>query len=194
MNGPIVRAGRDRGTRLWRRLVAGTLGVLLSAITAACSVEQSLPAPFCEGGDSAMIIGQSVPTASQMLCLEPLPSGWSVTAVSVTQSRSVVTFDSDRVGSSAAELRLEASCDVAGAVSTPSDRPPAERFDRIERVRPGLRADRHYVFDGGCITWHFDFDADSSATEAIAIGDTLTLVSRDDFNDFLAETFVDREI
>lgn len=169
--------------------------LLISAgLLSACAIEDSIPAPSCSTGGSHLIIAQSVPTASQVPCLDFLPTGWTVSQVSVNQDRSVITLDSDRAGSGAAVLRLDASCDVTDAISAPSEFPSAERFDHVERLAPGFRADRFYVFDGGCVSWSFDFDEDASATEAIAVGDALGLVSRKELNDGLRETFVDEEL
>ena len=44
------------------------------------------------------------------------------------------------------------------------------------------------------MSWSFDFDDDASATESVAIGETLGLVSREALNDSLRETFIDEEI
>jgi hypothetical protein len=176
-----------RGLRL---MVAGWLIVG----TAACAVEQAIPAPSCVDGGSALIAAQSVPTASQIPCLEPLPDGWLVVSVSVNQDRTIVRLDSDRAGDDAATLRLEASCDVSGAVSESSEFLGVARYDQIDRLEPGFRASRYYVFPGGCVWWSFDFDDDASATESVAIGDTLALISRETFNDNIRETFIDEEI
>ncbi len=182
------------GTR--RRRSAALLAAAVAAVgaTVSCSVEQSVAGPDCSSGGSVIIVAQSVPTASHVICFDPLPSGWSITSVSVTEKRSVITFDSDRVGSSAAVLRYDEECDTSDAVASPSDLPPTRRFDRIEQVRPGLLAERFYVFAGGCVSWRFDFDDGTSATEAVAIGDTLVLVPRREFNDLVRETFVDEDI
>lgn len=175
------------------------LGVVTSALVlvpllGACAVNQLLPAPDCVDGGSSLIAAQSVPTASQVPCLEPLPNGWSVSSVEIDEHHTVVRLDSDRAGDDAATLRLELECDVASAVSAPSEFPGAERFDRIDRLDPGFRGSRFYVFPGGCVTWTFDFDNDASATESVAIGDTLTLIARTSLNDNIRATFIDEDI
>ncbi len=173
-------------------------GVVVTAalvlLVGACSVEQALPAPSCADGSSALIAAQSVSTASQIPCLEQLPNGWQVASVKVDQHGTVVRLDSDRAGDNAATLRLEAGCDISGAVSSPSELPAAARYDQIDRLEPGFRASRFYVFPGGCVSWTFDFDKGASATESVAIGDTLTLVSRESLNDNIRETFIDEDI
>lgn len=173
---------------------AAALALTASLVAAGCSIEQATPAPDCAEGGAGLIVAQSVPSASMIPCLEPLPEGWSVAAVRVDQDGTMVTFDSDRAGDGAAILRLEPDCDASGAVSSPSDIEGAERSDLIERVDPSFRASRFYRFPGGCVSWSFDFDRGASATESVAIGDTLELVSRDAINENIRETFIDEEL
>jgi hypothetical protein len=171
---------------------AAPLAILVGL--AGCSVEQTLPPPHCEQDGSGLIVAQSVPTASQVPCLGDLPAGWSVSTVRVNEHHSVITMDSDRAGDDAAVLRFEDTCDVSGAASTPSELPPAERFDAIEQVRPSFVARRFYVFDGGCVYWTFEFDSGVSATESVAIGDSLALVPRLQLQQMISESFLDEEI
>lgn len=185
-----LRTGRRCGHRAQALATAVVVGVLLSA----CAVEEALPPPDCATGGSSLIVAQSVTTATQIPCFLPLPDGWSVASVSVNQDRSIVRFDSDRAGAGAAELRYEASCDTSDAVSAPSDLPAADRYDQIDRLDPSFRARRYYVFDGGCVWWSFDFDRDVSATQSVAIGNILALVSREDLNDDIRDTFIDEEL
>ena len=173
----------------------GVLAAVLVAVGfTGCSVEQTLPPPHCEQSGSGLIVAQSVPTASQLPCLTDLPAGWSFATVRINEHHSTITMDSDRAGEGAAVLRFEDSCDVSGAASVPSELPPAERYDAIEQVRPSFRAERFYVFEGGCVFWTFDFDKGVSATESVAIGDGLALVSRAELQQSVSESFLDEEI
>lgn len=188
-------------THRWNTAAAArtsaTVGFYLLALAlflSGCSVEQTLPFPGCTGGGSHLIVAQSVPAASQIPCLEFVPNGWSIDKVSVKQDRSEITLDSDRAGSGAAVLRLVAACDIGDAVSSPSEFAEAKRFDKIERLAPGFRASRFYRFEGGCVEWSFDFDDDASATEAVALGDALRLVSRQVMRDQVRDTFLDEEL
>ncbi len=176
----------------WTRALLVTS--FLPVVTVGCAVEQALPAPSCADGGSALIAAQSVPAASQIPCLEPLPDGWQVASVKVDQDGTVVRLDSDRAGDDAATLRLEAECDITGAVRAVTEFPTVARYDRIDRLEPGFRASRFYVFPGGCVWWSFDFDNGASATESVAIGERLELISREEFNDGLRETFIDEDI
>jgi hypothetical protein len=182
---------------LRRSRTLGLVAIALCAVAptlAACSVENTLPPPYCFEEGSGLIVAQSVPTASQIPCFGDLPSGWSFGSVLVNEQHTVVRLDSDRVGDDAAVLRLERTCDRSGAIPAPSDQPAAARYDMIEQLRPGLRAKQFYVFRGGCVWWTFDFDSGTSATEAVAVDDALVLVSRADLNEAVRETFIDEEI
>jgi hypothetical protein len=179
---------------LKRRRTTTALGLAPLIVLVSCSVQQTLPPPNCFGDGAGLIVAQSVRSASQVPCLFDLPTGWTVATVQVNEHHSVVTFDSDRAGEGAAVLRLEEECDVTAAVPAPSDQPAAERFDLIERVQPSFRAERFYVFPGGCVSWTFDFDEGTSATESVSIGNALALISRQDLQDNVREDFIDEEI
>lgn len=168
--------------------------MLLVGALAGCSVEQTLPPPDCERAGSGLIVAQSVATASQVPCLTDPPPGWTVAAVLVNEHHTRITMDSDRAGDGAAVLRFERSCDIGDAAAAPSEFPSAERYDAIEQVRPSFRAERFYVFDGGCVVWTFAFDRGVSATESVAIGETLVLVARADLQRSISESFVDEDI
>ena len=75
----------------------------------------------------------------------------------------------------------------------------ADRFDHSQPVEPGfLRAQRYYVFDGGCVWWDFDFvGADESVVLfllSIELADTMTLVTRQSLNDLIRENFIDVDL
>jgi len=195
-----------------RRRTVGAVGLSTLFVLVSCSVEQTLPPPNCSTGGTVLIVAQSVRSASQVPCLLDLPTGWTVATVQVNEHHSVVTLDSDRAGEGAAVLRLEEACDVTDAVSAPNDLialeeddlgmdidaeappKPAERFDLIERVQPSFRAERFYVFPGGCVSWTFDFDEGTSATESVSIGNALVLTSRQELQEGVSEGFIDEEI
>lgn len=160
---------------------------------AACSTEEAMNAPRCDGG-STILVAQSVPPASLSPCFERLPEGWSFTTITIDQSGTTVHLDSDRAGDDAATLRFSETCDVGSAIEVPSDLEGAERLDDIERLQPGFRARVFYRFEGGCVAWRFDFDNDASATESVAIEGALRLVGRDELNANIRETFIDEEL
>lgn len=180
-----------RRSRRWRHLCVSLAVVATAAV--ACSVEERLTAPYCDGGDTIVIVAQSVPTADLVPCLNPLPTGWDVATVSIDQAGTVIRLDSDRAGTHAAVLRFGQTCEVGAAVDAPSDQTDAERFEFIERIEPGLRAERYYTFTGGCVWWTFDFDDDTPAALAIELGDTLTLITRQSLIDSVSEGFIEED-
>ena len=184
----------DRGTR--RRISTTVLSLVAIAVVGVtgCSVEDTLPMPSCTQDITATLGAQAVPTAQLVPCLEPLPDGWEVDKVRVDQDGMIVRLDSDRAGDDAAVLHYTDSCDIREAVSSPSEQRGAARFEYVERIAPSFRAQRYYVFDGGCIWWEFDFDAEATASLAIDLGDRLRTIPRDELTEMLSETFIDVEL
>jgi hypothetical protein len=179
-------------SQLGRGVVVPAL--LLAFFVASCSVQDATPLPSCGQGDSALIAAQSVPTAQMLPCLTHLPLGWDVDAVDITQDGTTIRFDSDRAGHHAAELVFAEMCDPTGAAQQQNDQDGVERFARTERVEPGLRAKSFHVFEGGCVTWSFDFDNDVPRSELDELDDTLVLHPRSAAQDGFAEFFPDRDL
>jgi hypothetical protein len=93
--------------------------------------------------------------------------------MSVRDGEARFTLDSDRAGISAVRIHLQPSCDLEGATEIPSDEPGTRRFERIISVVGDYQAVRFYAFDGGCITYRFDFDRQGRALvneASVAIG------------------------
>jgi hypothetical protein len=160
---------------------------------AACSTDDALAAPECWGG-SGLIAAQSVPSAQLLPCFNSLPDGWSYTTVHIDQNGTTVHLDSDRAGENAAVLSFDEQCDIGDAVAVPSDLDGADRFDAVKRLRPGYESTIYYRFDGGCVIWKFDFDSGSTITEAIALEESISLLTRESVNEMLREEFIDEEL
>ncbi|MEL6892171.1 MAG: hypothetical protein AAFP84_11280 [Actinomycetota bacterium] len=174
-----------------------TLALVASAMltVSACSVSETLDAPTCTTSSSTPLISvQSVPSAELIMCLDPLPAGWEAATVDIGHEGTFVTFDSDRAGRSAAKVRFEASCDIGDATQTPTEFDDVRRFEWILEVAPRFRAKRYYVFEGGCVTWEFDFDADAPAGMAVELGNTLRFFSRDDINAQFRDSFIEEDL
>jgi len=167
---------------------------LLVTVAAGCSIENQQGEPRCEGGNTGGIAAQSVPTASLVFCFDPLPDGWSVDNVRIDQDGTVIRFDSDRAGDDAAVFHYTDTCDIGDAVYTVSDHAGADRYENIERVPPGFRAQRYYTFDGGCLWWEFDFDGDATSALSIELGDRLVTITRDEINRTFRESFIDEDL
>jgi hypothetical protein len=137
------------------------LGLLLVVVllAAGCGRVRSEAAPTCvpKGADTLVLFAQAVPRATKIPCIASYPAGWHFASMSVHDGEARFTLDSDRAGISAVKVGLQPSCDLEGATEIPSDEPGTRRFERIISVVSGFKAIRSYSFDGGCITYRFDF-------------------------------------
>lgn len=168
-------------------------GLLVAAVTG-CSIEDAQGEPSCLDGNTANLVVQSVPTAQLVPCFEALPAGWGVDDVQIDQDGTVILFDSDRAGGEAATFHFVAACELGDAVFIPSEHDGADRYELIERVDPAFRAQRFYVFEGGCMRWEFDFDDDAPAGLSIELGDRLVTVTRDFVNQAVRDQFIDEDL
>jgi hypothetical protein len=173
-----------------RRLLL-TLIVLLAA---GCSIENQQGEPRCDGGNTWNISAQSVPTASLVFCFDRLPDGWHVDNTQIDQDGTLIRFDSDRAGDDAAIFHYTATCEIGDAVYTVSDHEGADRYENIEQIPPGFRAQRYYTFEGGCLWWEFDFDGDATSSLSIELGDRLVTFTRDEMNAAVRESFIDEDL
>jgi hypothetical protein len=153
--------------------------------------------PFCESGGQPgtpflVLVAQAVPSASQLPCVELLPAGWSVSEVFVRDGRARFALDSDRVGMHAVQVVLERTCQFEGEKVTrvPSDEPGTRRFEQIGEIRPGVgfTGSRFYVFDGGCVSYRFQFDNEERAEPIGEVTLALGFVTRDALGDRVQET------
>jgi hypothetical protein len=183
-----------RRSPVGRRTRLGVAVALLLVATAACSVEDAMPAPFCQSEGSGLIVTQSVPSAELIPCFVAIPAGWDVATVAIDQDGTRATLDSDRAGTGAARLRFEDECDVGEAVEVPSDQDGADQFEFIEEIEPGFQAQRYYVFDGGCAWWDFDFDDDAPAALSIELAGQMMLLTRESVNQNVRQSFLDEEL
>jgi tRNA A-37 threonylcarbamoyl transferase component Bud32 len=107
----------------------------------------------CSQLEPLWLMAQSVPSASLVPCVQPLPVGWTVAGVAVNNGRSVITLDHDRAGKAALVVELTAAaCDLAGADEVTSEQPGARRYWRVDRTAPVFAATRFYEFQGDCVT------------------------------------------
>ena len=150
--------------------------------------------PYCEREGSGLIATQSVPSAELVPCFNSIPAGWEVDTVTIDQDGTQVILDSDRAGVGAARLRFEDECDLGEAVEVPSDQEAAHQFEFVEQVVPRFRAQRYYVFTGGCAWWDFDFDDDASAALSIELGSQVSLITRELVNENVRQSFIDEDV
>ena len=182
-----------------RRLLAVAAACLLLAGCARPVASEFTQArqPFCEAGGKPgtpflVLMAQAVPTASQLPCVEVLPAGWSVSNAFVRDRRARFALDSDRVGMHAVQVMLERTCQFGGDKVTrvPSDEPGMRRFEQIGEIRPGVgfTGTRFYVFDGGCVSYRFQFDTEERAGPIGEVTLALSFISRDALRTLIRET------
>jgi hypothetical protein len=149
--------------------------VAMALLVAGCGRVRSEAAPTCvpKGADTLVLMAQAVPRAAKIPCIASYPAGWHFASMSIRDGEARFTLDSDRAGISAVKVHLQPSCALEGATEIPSDEPGTRRFERIISVVDGFKAVRSYSFDGGCITYRFDFDRQGRALVnevSVAIG------------------------
>jgi tRNA A-37 threonylcarbamoyl transferase component Bud32 len=106
----------------------------------------------CTELEPQWLLAQSVPSASLVPCLRPLPAGWMVGNVTVNNGRSVIPLNHDRAGTGVLVIRLAAHCDPQGATQITSNQPQVQRYQRINRLTPSFEATHFDLFPGGCVT------------------------------------------
>jgi hypothetical protein len=94
---------------------------------------------------------QSVPTASEVMCIRSLPPGWTLGRVEAFRGTSVITLGNDRAGDSALQLTLTAHCAAGRSAAV---RAPEPGIRRLRALGDGVRfaATWYDVFPGGCVT------------------------------------------
>jgi hypothetical protein len=155
--------------RRWVGLAASAM------LVTGCAGVEDHAAPTCvpKGADSLTLLAQAVPGATKIPCISSYPAGWHFASMSVRNGEGRFTLDSDRAGISAVKVHLRRNCDLEGATEIPSDEPDTRRFERIISVVDDFQAVRSYSFEGGCITYRFDFDRQGRALVnevSVAIG------------------------
>ena len=158
-----------------RRLRVTLAALVLAAMATSCGTAASHADPTCvpKGPDTLILLAQSVPTAQKIPCIASYPAGWHFASMDIRSGGSHFTLDSDRAGISAVRVSLQHHCDVSGATEIPSDEPGARRFERVLSVVDDFRAIRLYEFEGGCVTYRFNFDRQGRALVnevSVAIG------------------------
>jgi len=109
--------------------------------------------PACDHFEPLWLEAQSVPTASLLPCVRPLPIGWMLTRPSVSDGRTEFVFDDDRAGPNALVVRLTPSCDTSGATPVAaSTTAETRRYRRSEQVPGGFATTWYDTFPGGCLT------------------------------------------
>jgi hypothetical protein len=142
-----------------------------------CPVQQTATPDHVSS--ALLLVAQSVPTASRLSCVRALAVGWTFQRLDARSDRARFFLDSDREGSHAVTVTVARSCDVTGAAEVTSDQPGTHRFERGGAATSRFRADRYYVYDGGCATYHLNLKNKTGAEPMQAVSNMLQLVDRD---------------
>lgn len=147
-------------TRLVLAAVAGA-----ALLGTGCGITTNTSSPVCAAvrAESLYLVTQAVPTAELIPCVTAYPGGWKLGSVDIRDGQASFTLDSDRGGSGALKVSVRATCNIAGAIAVPTDKPGTTRFDQIPTVDDGFRGLRTYQFDGGCTTFRFDIDSERAS-------------------------------
>jgi hypothetical protein len=137
-----------------------------------------------EAGTALVVLmAQAVPSASQIPCVELLPSGWSVTDAFARNGRARFALSSDRVGPEAVQVVLAQFCAIGRVTRVPSDHPGTRRYQEVISIQPGrYQGAVHYLFPGGCVTYRLDFRSDEQARPLGEVSLALGFVTRDALN------------
>jgi hypothetical protein len=169
-----------------RRLLAVVACLVLAGCAEPVDTGFSASQPTCryrgrDGSPLVVLMAQAVPTASQLPCVELLPTGWWVSDVFVRNGRVRFTLDSDRVGTRAVEVVLARTCAIGRVTRVPSDHPGTRSFQEVIAIDPGRRYQGalHYLFPGGCVSYRLDFRSDEQARPLGEVTLALGFVTRD---------------
>ena len=155
-------------------LLAGCVQpVVLGEETLACRNDDDHPA------NGVVLMAQSVPGATWIPCLEVMPLGWDLAGMEATESRALFWLDSDRDGVHALEIVLTPSCDTTDATEIPSEREGMRRWERVTQVSPQYVGTRHYLFEGGCVSVHFQLSGENRSEPLGVATQAVGAVTRD---------------
>jgi tRNA A-37 threonylcarbamoyl transferase component Bud32 len=136
--------------------------------------------PSCTRPNDTLILeAHSVPSASQLPCIDSLQIGWTFQAAVIQDGSTHLYLDSDRAGFRAVDVALLPSCDVSKASEVPTDEPGTQQFEQIdvfESDRYG--GSRYYLFPGGCVSYKFDFSGPGRTGLAAEVAAALGFYSR----------------
>lgn len=144
-----------------RKLAIALLCLLGASLLSSCglNLSQNVSCDPREHQDIMVLIAQAVPSATTLPCVNTLPAGWHFDSSDVRSGSASFSLDNDVAGDVAVTVTLTPSCDTEGAVGVPTaaDETGLQRLELPQQLSGGYRATRFYVFDGGCITYHFAF-------------------------------------
>lgn len=150
------RPGR-RGRRVWWRPVVVVLALLAAggSVSSCGTVEATMPA--CGSYQRLALVAQSVPGASYVPCLAPLPAGWRTTGFRAERGSTRFSLVFDRSPDHPVAVTFSGGCDPAGATPVTARAAGARTLARLRSISPRYAGTLIDVFSGGCVTYAFDF-------------------------------------
>lgn len=154
---------------------------LVSIVLVSCGAGDSVT-PGCDdpGGRAIVLVAQSVPSATLLPCIESLPAGWEIGGADVRNSGTTFWLDSVVSGMHAVEVTLAETCETSGAseIVPAADEAGAQVLVLPTNLDP-YEGRRFIVFEGGCVTYRYDFGSGTPATVALQIESSLSFLPRD---------------
>ena len=128
-------------------LIITLANVLINTATPAAALLVS--SMDCHTLEPLLAEAQSVPTTSEVVCIRPLPPGWTLSRVQALRGTSVITLDNDRAGGDTLTLTLTGYCDAGRSAAVRAPGPGIRR----QRALGGARfaATWYDTFPGGCV-------------------------------------------
>jgi tRNA A-37 threonylcarbamoyl transferase component Bud32 len=162
------------GIQRWSvRRVAVTAGLAVSLVAiGGATVFLLIPrsdleipfSPTCEAQTVAVLMAQSVPTATEIPCIEALPAGLTFDRAYARNGEAGFWLNSDRAGDEAVAVTLAGSCDT-------SITPP----DRVDRL------------SGGCVTYDYSAAAQDAPELVASTEDALGFLAREELVAYVDE-------
>jgi hypothetical protein len=178
--------------------VTGWPAVLLLLFTGCAGAPEGIfvqaRSPACEyqgapGTPVVTLMAQAVPSATLLPCVRLLPAGWRVGSVFIHSGQARFVLASDRVGAHAVTVVLQPFCRLPTVTRVPTDEPGTRRFEQIGEVRPGVgfTGTRFYLFEGGCLMYHFRFTGEDRAEPIGQATLALSFITRDQVRERVRE-------
>jgi hypothetical protein len=135
----------------------GTIaGVAVTFSSAGCARLQGA-APSCDASQSLALVGQSVPAASFVPCVQQLASGWKSTSFKAVSGHARFVLVPSGAGGRPVPVELLPRCELAGAPPTTPRAPGVRTYRHLQSIAPRYKGTLYDVFPGGCVKYDFDF-------------------------------------
>jgi hypothetical protein len=98
-----------------------------------------------------------------------------------------IALDFGRDNSNALTITFTRDCDVGDAARMASDQPNTLRYERTQHSTSDYRAERYYLFPGGCVADKFDLHGTTSREPIDTISRALGFVTRSSLRRYVSE-------